>query len=272
MKMLAIDLDNTLLHTDKTISAYTEKVLRKACSKGIKIVFATARPYRVVKQYLRQVQCGAVICHNGAVTFINGQKSGKCYGISNAEAVRLLTVLKEKYPYKRLSVEIDDRIYANFDVTAVWGRTKEDMEVLRASSVLTDFSDLPGKDADKVLVEIDSEKEYEETKSYLSPDLYTLLSDDRKLCLIMNRNATKFNAVKCTAAQWDIPVSEIAAFGDDYNDVEMIKECGIGIAMENAVDEVLAAADFITETNDNDGVARFIENIILALGKRGPDL
>ncbi len=272
IRMLAVDLDETLLHSDKTISPFTQEILSQACVKGIKIVIATARPYRVIRQYLKQVQCAAVICHNGAVTFMNGQKTGKCHGVPIAEAVEILRILQKKHPDRKLSVEIDDRIYANFDVTAVWGRTKEDMEVLRASTVLTDFSDLPDIDADKVLVEIGSEKEYEEIKSYLSPDLYTLLSDSGTLCLIMNTNATKFNAIKCLAAQWDIPISDIAAFGDDYNDIEMIRQCGIGVAVANAVDEVLSAADAVTDTNNNDGVARFIMNAILSPDKGGREI
>ncbi len=271
IRMLAVDLDETLLHSDKTISPFTQEVLSQACSKGIKIVFATARPYRVVRQYLKQVQCAAVICHNGAVTFMNDQKAGKCHGVPIAKAVEILRALQIKHPDRRLSVEIDDRIYANFDVTAVWGRTKEDMEVLKASTVRTDFSDLPYIDADKILVEIGSEKEYEEIISYLSPDLYTLLSDNRTLCLIMNKNATKFNAIMSIAAQWDIPVSDVAAFGDDYNDIEMISECGIGVAVANAVDEVLAVADAVTDTNNNDGVAGFIMNVILSPDQKGRD-
>ncbi|HEX2944371.1 MAG TPA: HAD family hydrolase [Clostridia bacterium] len=272
IRMLAVDLDETLLRSDKTISAYTQEVLNKACAEGIRIVFATARPYRVVGQYLKQVQCAAVICHNGAVTFADGQKTGKCYGIPIVEAAGILRILQERHPEKRLSVEINDRIYANFDVTAVWGKTKEDIEVLKASTVRTDFHDLPDMDADKVLVEICSDKEHEEVKSLLPPDLYTLLSDNGKLCVIMNKKATKFNAIRCMAEQWGIPVSDIAAFGDDYNDIEMIRQCGIGVAMGNAVDEALAAADAVTDTNNNDGVAGFIVKEILAPDRRGRDL
>ena len=74
--MLVIDLDETLLHTDKTISNFSEDILKKVCAAGIEIVFATARPIRAITYFLKQVQCDATICHNGAVTLLDGEKLG----------------------------------------------------------------------------------------------------------------------------------------------------------------------------------------------------
>ena len=79
----------------------------------------------------------------------------------------------------------------------------------------------------------------------------------------MNKNATKLNAIKQLSDLWNIDLSEMTAFGDDYNDIEMIKYCGVGVAMANAIAEVLEAADVITETNDNDGVAQYISKHVL---------
>ncbi len=61
----------------------------------------------------------------------------------------------------------------------------------------------------------------------------------------------------------NIPLSDMAAFGDDYVDIEMIKLCGIGIAVKNAIPEVKDASDYVTESNENDGVARFIEDYFI---------
>lgn len=60
-----------------------------------------------------------------------------------------------------------------------------------------------------------------------------------------------------------ISASETVYFGDDYDDIEPIKMCGLGVAVANAINEVKAAADHITESNDDDGVAKFIEKMIL---------
>jgi hydroxymethylpyrimidine pyrophosphatase-like HAD family hydrolase len=79
----------------------------------------------------------------------------------------------------------------------------------------------------------------------------------------MNRNATKLNAIKTLTDHWGISLDDVAAFGDDRNDVEMLKECGVGVAVGNAIQEAVNAADAITDTNDNDGVARYIEANLL---------
>lgn len=262
-KMIVLDLDETLLHTDKTISLFSEEILQKACDRGIKIVFATARPIRATIEYQKQVRCDAVICHNGTVTLSEGKKIGNCQGVPIEDAIKILNTLQKKYPNKKLSIEINDMIYANFDVSVFWGKTDKDREMLKTSTVHTDFSDLPNFNADKVLVEVDSETEYQEIQDILTPNLYAQLSDGGKLCIIMNKSATKFNAIKQLAVLWNIPISQITAFGDDYNDIEMILNCGVGVAMKNAIAEVLQVADIVTDSNNEDGVAKYIMDKIL---------
>lgn len=263
IKMLVIDLDDTLLHTDKTISTFTKAALEKASSAGIKVVIASARPIRAVKQVMVQIHCDAIICHNGAVIISDGEMVNCSYRVPINEASQLLISMQSKYPGKKLSVEIDDMIYANFDVTVFWGKTDKDRQMLRESSAQTDFTDLPAIDADKVIIEINSEEEYQEILTQLSPSLYGQLSDGGKLCLVMNRNASKINAIKRVAAQWGISISDITAFGDDLNDVEMLMHCGTGVAMKNAIPEAIKAAKFVTESNNDDGVAKYIVSNIL---------
>jgi len=263
IKMLALDLDNTLLRSDKSISRYTEQILKKASNAGIKIVFATGRPYRAIRNYMEQVGCSSAVCHNGATAMVDGKRTDDCYCIPYEKAANLLKTLQIRYPGKKLSVEMNDRLYANFDAVSVWGNAPKDREILETASVQTDFTDLPGADADKILIEISGEDEYNEIMSLLPDGLYGLMSDGKTLCQVMNRNATKLNAVKRMAKRLGISMSEIAAFGDDYNDLEMIKYSGIGVAMGNAIEEVRRAADVITASNNEDGVARYISEHIL---------
>jgi len=81
--------------------------------------------------------------------------------------------------------------------------------------------------------------------------------------MVMNKNARKRNAIKEIANHFGVTLAETAAFGDDYNDIEMLQDCGIGVAVANAIDETKAAADLICDTNENDGVAKWIEENIL---------
>ena len=78
-----------------------------------------------------------------------------------------------------------------------------------------------------------------------------------------DKKADKWHGIEALAKHTGIDLSCIAAFGDDYNDIEMLNKCGIGIAVANSIDEAKAVADYICDTNDNDGVAKWLEERIL---------
>jgi len=252
IKMIVTDLDRTLLQTDKTISDYTANVLNCCRKKGIKIVFATARPKRTVKLFLERIPADALILHNGAVIYA-GDKLIKNYGITSETKNNILLSISKDYPNASLSVEIDDVLYANFDVSLIWNYTQ---------AIRTDFTDLPDKPADKIIIGVTSMEDVKRYSKYLTDELYIEMNDG-KLGLIMHRNATKWRAIQIISHHFKINKNEIAAFGDDYNDIEMLKNCGVGVAVENALDEAKAVSDFVCESNDNDGVARWIEVNVL---------
>jgi len=223
IKMIVTDLDRTLLRTDKTISDYTENVLNHCRQKGIKIVFATARPKRTVKHFIEQIPSDALILHNGAAIFA-GDKLIKKYGIASQTKNNIMLSISKDYPNASLSVEIDDVLYANFDVSSIWNYTQ---------AIRTDFTDLPDKPADKIIIGVTSMEDVKRYSKYLTDELYIEMNDG-KLGLIMHRNATKWRAIQIISHHFKINKNEIAAFGDDYNDIEMLKNCGVGVAVENA--------------------------------------
>jgi len=75
--------------------------------------------------------------------------------------------------------------------------------------------------------------------------------------------ATKEHSIKILSEKLNIKIEEIVAFGDDFNDIGMLKLCGTGVAMQNAIPQVKEIADVITKTNNDDGVAKYIEENIL---------
>ncbi len=253
VKAIAIDFDWTLLRTDKTISKYTLNILEQCRSNGIKVVYATARPLRTITPYLQLAPCDAIIYHNGAHIVADGNRVDDPQTIPIETAESILAYLQKLFLGHRLSVEINDVLYANFDVSSIWKYTE---------STLSDFSNLPRIDADKILVEANRGINYEHVSPLLTPDIYCQIAEG-SVYLIMHKNATKLKAIKKLSKYWDIPIQDFAAFGDDHNDVEMIKYCGIGVAVGNAIPEVINAADHVTDTNENDGVAKYIANNLL---------
>jgi hydroxymethylpyrimidine pyrophosphatase-like HAD family hydrolase len=79
----------------------------------------------------------------------------------------------------------------------------------------------------------------------------------------MHRDATKAKAVAAVANYLDIEQTEIVAFGDDANDIDLLQYCGVSVAVSNAINEVTAVADHICDDNDNDGVAKWLEENVL---------
>jgi len=252
-KLLALDLDNTLLKSDKSISHYTSGVLKRCRDRGMKIVFATARPLRTITPYLNRTPCDAIIYHNGAHIIADGKRIGSAYTVPIETTRTILGTLQAKYLGERLSVEIDDVLYANFDVSSVWNYT---------SYILSDFSDLPETGADKILIEADLNIKYQDITPLLTPDIYCQMSEGL-IYLIMNKSATKLNGLKTLTGHWGLGLEDAAAFGDDHNDVEMLKNCGLGVAVGNAIKEAKEAADAVADTNDNDGAARYIARNLL---------
>lgn len=248
VKTIVVDLDRTLLHTDKTLSAYTVKVLKECKKCGINIMVATARPFRTAKQYCDLIDFDAMVVSNGVGIIYRNQRTD--YGICQRSAEHLLNALK-RYPNLRITLETGDCAYSNHPI--------EDYETILSDNLAGVAIE---EGAIKILVHLDSEEILPWVKKQLTNDLYYTIAHGY-LLQIMNRSATKWKGIKAMLDICNCSPNETAYFGDDQDDVEPIKMCGLGIAVSNGIDEAKAVADYITESNDDDGVAKFIEHRIL---------
>jgi len=247
---VVLDLDKTLLHTDKTLSEYTIEILNECKKKGMQILMATARPLRTTKQYCEKIDFDAMAVSNGARVICGNRQTD--YGICKKSAVRLLNTLL-RHPSLRITLETGECAYSNKPI--------EDYE-----TILTD--DLVGiankEGALKILVHLDSEDTLPLVEKELNEDLYYTVANGY-LLQIMDIRATKWNGVKAMLEICGSSPEAAAYFGDDQDDLEPIRMCGLGIAVSNGIEEVKAAADHIAESNNSDGVARFIEQSLLKI-------
>lgn len=252
IKMIVTDLDNTLLRRDKTVSEYTASIFRRCHDAGIKIVFATARPIRAVKRGLTiGVENDACVYHNGAVIEID-KKLFLTIGIGH-DIISSLLEEAGQLDDMRIAVEMNDALYANFDASIIWPGV---------DATITDFRNLPNLPADKILFITADGTKIGSIERLLGEDLYWEISENEVL-MVMNKQARKRNAIKEIAEHYGISFANIVAFGDDYNDVEMLRECGIGVAVANAIDAVTSVADCICSDCDDDGVAKWLEEHVL---------
>jgi len=141
-------------------------------------------------------------------------------------------------------------LYSNFDVTDYFGNVP--FEII-------DVRDLNFEKASKAIICTKGSINKEFIKE-LPDECRGVITDDGTLCQIMHAEVSKWNSIQYVLQHLNRDVSEVIAFGDDYNDMEMIEKCGIGVAMSNAVEELRAVAKYIAKSNDEDGVATFLES------------
>lgn len=244
MKAIITDLDRTLLRTDKTVSEYTYTILKKCHDRGIVLMAATARPERAVFTYQNQIGFEAVTTLNGARIILPHGTIENGIAASSAEAIlKKITTI----PNLVLSLETKNGSFSNVPIPE-WNTT-----------VFSGFPALPTESMIyKILLNSEENNIQQEVKMALTPDTYMTVAEGQ-LIQIMSSAATKWNGIQTMLKAAGITPDDAVYFGDDNDDIESIKNCGMGVAVSNAIDTVLNAADFITESNDMDGVARYIE-------------
>ena len=249
MKAIITDLDRTLLRTDKSISAYTAEVLKKCKAKGILLMAASARPLRDVEAYRSMIDFDAVTAANGAVVSLPGKKIKKILARESGEKILADLV---RFSDVFLSVETSMGLYSNRDIPQ-WQPV-----------VYHGFPKLPeGAELYKILASSKEQALYARISEVLTEDAYYTIADGA-LIQIMSREATKWHGVQQMLAYFDIAAEEAVYFGDDQDDLEPIRKCGRGVAVANAIPDVLQAADEMTAGHDEDGVAHYIHAHILS--------
>ncbi len=251
-KIIALDLDGTLLRRDKTVSQYTIDILLKFKEKNNKIVFATARPPRDAYKYVPEVlRDNPIICYNGACIF-DGKEMLYKKQMTKQDTLEIMKVA-QKFGYHQVSIEIDDTLYSNFDTFEFFGTVPNKIVNLEAMEF---------EKAYKVII-CSKNPIIKEFTNALPISCKGIITDGGTLCQIMNRESSKWMSIKSLIQKIGIGAENIIAFGDDYNDFDMIKNSGIGVAMGNAEESIKQIADIVIDTNNEDGVAKYIAEEIL---------
>ncbi len=255
VKMLIFDLDNTLLCSDKTISRYTCDVLSRCRNSGLGVVFATARSEHSSRWYIEQIRPDAVISNGGALVRVGAERVYRST-LSQPLSCELLSVFLREKNVGYITAETDKGYYISQAVRDDDPEWEEYQPV-----TVNDFASGIYCDAYKLTVQIFDETTAKAAASRF-PDVSILRFSGTDWYRFANIRADKWHGVSALLDYYGLHGEQAAVFGDDYNDVEMIKNC-VGIAVENAVAEVKNAAKFICGSNDEDGPARWIDANIL---------
>jgi Cof subfamily protein (haloacid dehalogenase superfamily) len=242
-----MDLDGTLLDSTKSITPLGLEMIKEAESRGWVIVISTARPVRAIKwavpeEFHRYYWAAC----NGAWILKDGQIIRRAE-IPHATVSRLVESLQQRG--LRFQVEADDRLFSNCELPADFAG-----EVYG----LDQMGDI---DACKVIANPRSADEISLVQELIPPNCAGVVTDRGGLVQIAHSECSKLAAIEFILEREGIELEHTIAFGDDNNDVELLRAAGCGVAMANGTDALKQVADHITGTNDEDGVGLFLKYV-----------
>ncbi|WP_294531246.1 Cof-type HAD-IIB family hydrolase [uncultured Fusobacterium sp.] len=260
IKAIALDLDGTLLSSEKKISDINKTVLKYLENKGVKIFIVTGRTYVSAKPFVTELGIDSyIIAYNGA----------KVVDYKNDEVVFELP-LEEKISKKVIELGKERGFHINLYQDNKW--YVENLESLETqhyakhtglTPIKKSFDTFEDYNMTKITIQdMNNSKEFNEfcneLKRVFGNNVYTAKSQ-KFLFEILNKNVNKGLILEKVLKNYDISVEECVAFGDANNDLEMLTVVGYGVAMGNSDLELKSKVKYVTDTNDNNGVAKFLK-------------
>lgn len=265
VKLIAIDMDGTLLNSKKQLTEENKVAIQEAIDKGVKVVICTGRPCEGIESTLKQMPQAKkdqyVISFNG--TLIKN--------ITDGSHIRVGGLKGEDLHYlHKLSEELGVCIHAFSEdkgliTTKPSKYTDVEANINGISYEVLDFAEISNDENIVKVMMVDEPEILQKAIDNLPKEVYekySVLRSAPYFLEFLDKKVDKGQAVKILSEHCDIPKEQVMAIGDAGNDLAMIKFAGVGVAMGNAFDEIKEEADFITEDNDNNGVAVAIRKFI----------
>ncbi len=287
-KLISIDIDGTLLNSRGEISERTKDVVRRVASNGVEVVLTSGRVSESVGQIARMLNASKyIICDNGALIYDNDKKE-----IVNATYIGRDTVLN----LVKTCLE-NDIYYMVFTTKRIIVKDLKHMALAfykkrhnlnEATSGMAEiqfggieivekceepFTRIVVCDQDRIIYNsiVNKLKMFDDIELMAVPHVSTkrIKEDDREIFLtysyaeLLAKGTNKWTAIMKLAEILGIRPSEVMAIGDNFNDIEMIKNAALGVAVNNGSPTAKEVADVIAPSNDQDGVAIALENYVL---------
>jgi 5-amino-6-(5-phospho-D-ribitylamino)uracil phosphatase len=275
IRLVAVDLDGTLLNSAKEITTATANTIRTARKIGdIRIVLATARPPRTVLPFYSQLELETpIINYNGAL--VHEPPSGRIilHRPMEAKLARTVTSIARKmYPDVMVSAEVLDNWYTDHMEERWYSETSK----LNRSYIVAPMSEWLNQPITRLLLL--GQKEWlvdiRQAVNATIPNQTGMAWSENFMLQIMHPSAGKRAALRAIASEMNLPAEEIMAIGDNANDAGMLQWAGLGVAMGNAPQRVRDLSDYVTDSNDANGVAKAIDKFIITpiISNEGPHL
>ncbi|AKP66295.1 Cof-type HAD-IIB family hydrolase [Companilactobacillus ginsenosidimutans] len=267
-KLIALDMDDTLLTTQKSISDKNKQMIKQALARGIKVVLCSGRTHNAVIDYTNQLGITGkdqyMITNGGAIIENMDQEILFENSLSNAFYRRFVSFVKEHHLHYNV-VDNQAKTYTSpeewFDKYTITQAFENDggLYIREPDQLPNDFEIV------KAIIN-GNEAELDNISPLVHEtfdDEYFVVRTGVGFLEIFPKDVNKGNAVKHLASILNISLDEIMAMGDRDNDIPMLKVAGKGVAMANAQPGVKAVADHVTTDNNHDGVGNAIEKFAL---------
>ena len=267
IKLIAIDMDGTLLNSKKELLDETKQYFKNFHNKNTEtlLVLCTGRPETGIRPYLKDLgyleENHYIISQNGASIYESQTGKRVMDAFVDSTAIQKWIELGKKHGISVMgagvdyyySFDEDPTEWMEFDVKLVSGKLKR---IPTEESLNTDFY--------KILL-MGDEEQLNEFETYIPEawrDEFYVVRSQKYLVEVLTKGVNKAFGLEKLAKELNIQPSEIAAIGDAANDIEMLEYAGLAIAMGNASEEVKAISDIVTDTNENNGVIKAINKLI----------
>ncbi|MGL5052716.1 MAG: Cof-type HAD-IIB family hydrolase [Cetobacterium sp.] len=261
MKSIALDLDGTLLNSEKDISHENISILRLLYSKEIKIFIVTGRMYTATQKIIKKIGIPiTAICYNGAKVIH-----------SENDSITFEQPLSEEIVKVLIEISQENKSHLNLYQNEEWfvenendWQTKYYEKNIGFKAIQKKFNNLASYVMTKALFvdeRINLLEIEKKIKNKLGEKVYLTYSQEKYL-EVLNCDVNKGKTLERILKENKLDLESCVAFGDANNDKEMLIMVGCGVAMGNAEEELKNIANYITDTNDNNGVCKFLEQKI----------
>lgn len=260
--MIVLDLDGTLLNSERKISERSKNYLKKLKDMGYIIVIATGRIYESINY---------VINGFDSVNYVITDTGASCYDASDGHTIfnnpiklEIAKKFKKYYSNNCVFIDICDKHkiykYSDIDEDYYFMDTTKDWNYIFNNCKEISHISLGMKTNEQVM---DLYNKLQEDIPELDINIMQDSFADRKWIETIKKGCTKYKAIEELASYLKINNDEIIAFGDGINDIDMLKKCGTGVALSNALPIVKETADFVTNYDHNhDGVIEFLKEYL----------
>jgi Cof subfamily protein (haloacid dehalogenase superfamily) len=269
-KLLCMDMDGTLLNDEKVVSEINKEAIKKAIGKGVKAVICTGRMFTSAIHYSELLESKApIISSNGAYIREKDRDEAIYKSVLGVNNCRSILEILNKYGMAP-NFHTPDSIFTDRSNDSYKMYSKYNQNALNNKvniQIVDNWEDVFDKYKDDIVkcITIDNDLEkIRKAKSEMAqnPELEVVSSFENNF-EVMQKGVSKGRGVEVLAAYYGIDREEVICIGDNENDLTMIQYAGLGIAMGNSDEEIKEIADYITATNNEDGVAKAIERFIL---------